>query len=385
MKVGIITIHHSPNYGACLQSFALYEYLHQAGYDVEIIDLHRPCYADYQPSRRFRPYGNRETFSLRAIARWLRSSLRKPCETAPHQDKEAPVPSRKLINPAFDIFNARIRLSRPYRGIDELYANPPAYDVYITGSDQVWNPTQSYCLEPYFLTFVREGRRISYAPSVGIEELTAREKRDFRKWLRYYDAVSVRESQAQKLLEAVAGCHIEQVADPTFLLDIEYWEALSVKPAEQNYILLFMLDYDQRLFEYAQRLSQESGKRLIVLGPARPEPAPSGILTASDASPEEFVGYIACADLVITDSFHCTVFSILMGATQFYTYIAPWNERGSRIRDLLHTFHLDGHLLDGGLNQSMDELESRIIDRAAVLEINHREQEKSRCFLKDNI
>ena len=60
MKIGIITIHHSCNYGACLQSFALYKYLELLGYTVEIIDLHRPFHDDYVVSKRFHAYLYRE-------------------------------------------------------------------------------------------------------------------------------------------------------------------------------------------------------------------------------------------------------------------------------------------------------------------------------------
>lgn len=95
----------------------------------------------------------------------------------------------------FQDFNSQIRLSKPYRGIDELYRNPPEYDVYITGSDQVWNPTQNYCLEPYFLTFVKNknARKISYASSIGIDQLLPKEKKDFKRWLSSYNSISVRE------------------------------------------------------------------------------------------------------------------------------------------------------------------------------------------------
>ena len=56
MKIGIITIHNSPNYGACLQSFALYKFLEQQGYSTEIIDLHRPYHDDYVVSKKYKPY-----------------------------------------------------------------------------------------------------------------------------------------------------------------------------------------------------------------------------------------------------------------------------------------------------------------------------------------
>ncbi len=387
MKVGIITIHNSPNYGACLQSFALYEYLSQTGYDVEIIDLHRPYHADYRPSRRFRPYTRQHNEKEQCFRAWLgrirRNLLQKITKRKiTHQPQTA---TNSVAIQKFDSFNSQIRLSKPYYGIDELYENPPQYDVYITGSDQVWNPTQSYCLEPYFLTFVRKGRRVSYASSIGIEQLTSRERKDFRHWLDKYDAISVREKQAQELLQTISAKTIEQVADPTFLLDYEYWKNLSIEPVERNYILLFMLSFNKDLFEYGKRLAKESGKKLMVLDHVFPFDSDGSFTIVYDAGPQEFIGYIACADVVITDSFHCTVFSIIMGAHNFYTYIAPWNKRGSRIVDLLNTFHLEKHLLNSSLNQSMSELELETIDRINIMKVYESEQEKSRRFLKENL
>lgn len=125
----------------------------------------------------------------------------------------------------FDEFNKGLNLSRPYWGIDELYATPPCYDIYMTGSDQVWNPTQPYCLEPYFLTFVPKGKKkISYASSIGVTELLENEKQDFRRWLSSYDAISVREHQAKELLASFIEKPVVQVADPTFLLDSGFWK-----------------------------------------------------------------------------------------------------------------------------------------------------------------
>ena len=138
-KVGIITIHNSPNYGACLQSYALYRYIQQQGNDVEIIDLHRPfAYEDYIPSKKY--------VSCRSVKRSLLSKIKGNVKSLMGIKPKKP----SLYSPSaikkFDEFNSVIKLSKPYRGIDELYANPPLYDLYISGSDQLWNPTQAYCL-----------------------------------------------------------------------------------------------------------------------------------------------------------------------------------------------------------------------------------------------
>ncbi len=383
-RIGIITIHNSPNYGACLQSFALYEYIRLQKYDVEIIDLHRPFHSDYIPSRKYKPFEHRFDPRIhkikrltKSILKWVLSIFKQTNEvsasnTPPHSELSL-----------FDDFNKRITQSSPYLCIDELYANPPHYDIYITGSDQVWNPTQAYCIEPYFLTFVKEGKKISYGASIGIVKLTDNEKRKFKRWLSQYDSIAVREPSAQKLLEKITRREINRVADPTFLLGKEYWSNFTQKPVDYDYILVFTLAYEPLIIDYALNLAKESGKKLIVIGTNQPKSERYAVV--NDATPEQWLGYIADATLVLTDSFHCTVFSIILQPNNFYTYIAPWNDRGSRIVDLLSRFSLTEHLLPVDLKATYTILAGSPIDYDKVNEVIKSEQALSRAYLKDNI
>lgn len=362
MKIGIITIHKSPNYGACLQAYAIWKYLEQKGNDCEIIDLYRPYQDEYVPSKRFKPMRQHTSFVSRC-----KQAIKKMLGLNKGKAGKLFSDNAKL---KFDKFNSQIKYSRAYKGIDELYANPPIYDLYVSGSDQLWNPTQPYCLEPYFLTFVPNGgRKISYATSIGITDLTDEEKHKFKDWLSSYDAISVRELQAEKLLESFITDHvISQVPDPTFLLDVEEWKKLAVSPdINEKYILLFTLQWSPVLVEYCKRLSAESGLLLVVLTQIQPQNNGGGYIPVTDAGPKEFIGYIANAEMVITDSFHCTVFSIIMGVKNFYTYISPSNGRGSRITDLFDSFGLQNHLLNSDLKDDYTQLASRKINRDGIL------------------
>lgn len=362
MKIGIITIHKSPNYGACLQAYALWKYMEQQGNDCEIIDLYRPYQEDYVPSKRFQLMRQNTSFASRckkAVKKMLGIKKRKVGKLFSDNAKLK-----------FDEFNSQIKYSRTYKGIDELYAAPPIYDLYVSGSDQLWNPTQPYCLEPFFLTFVPNGgKKISYATSIGITDLTDEEKRKFKDWLSSYDAISVREFQAKKLLESFITDHVIcQVPDPTFLLDVEDWKRLAVNPnIKGKYILLFTLQWSPVLVEYCKRLNAESGLLLVVLTQIQPQNNGGGYIPVTDAGPKEFIGYIANAEMVITDSFHCTVFSIIMGVKNFYTYISPSNGRGSRITDLFDSFGLQNHLLNSDLKDDYTQLASRKINRDGIL------------------
>lgn len=375
MRIGIITIHNSPNYGASLQSYALWRYLVDCGHDCELIDLHRPFQSDYVPSKRFCPCRT----PRKGIKDRLKSLVKRTLFGKRKEDKFLEEEAKRK----FEAFNATIKQSHPYLGVDELYDNPPLYDLYVSGSDQLWNPSQPYCLEPYLLTFVPQGRPcISYASSIGITELNDKEKQLFKEALSKYRAISVRESQAKHLLESFIGREVYQVADPTFLLTKEQWESITVFPRNSDkYILLFTLSFNDSLLQYVLELGKQCGLRVVYLTAMQPEQA-KGYDTVNTAGPQEWLGYIARAEMVVTDSFHGTVFSILMGANNFFTYISPTNKRGSRITDLLGTFQLKKHLLDPSLSQSYEQLNELRINHADVNEIINRESNRSKLFLK---
>lgn len=379
-KIGIITIHNSPNYGACLQSFALYKYIEMQKCDVELINLYRPVeFKDYKPSLKYVRCRKPQMSWKMRIKRFFHLSKENI-----DANSYSPLAYSKFLD-----FNESIKLSKAYVSIDELYANPPIYDLYITGSDQVWNPTQNYCLEPYFLTFVSKGKakKISYASSIGINELRDNEKSDFKKWLSSYDAISIREKQGKDLLESFIGRTVTQVPDPTFLLPVEYWKSIanSSKDCDCPYILLFSLRYSPVLLNYCLKLSKESGLRLVVLGQIQPDPKDNSYIAVKDAGPKEFLGFIESADMVITDSFHSTVFSLIMGAKNFYTYISPYNKRGSRIIDLLESFNLTNHLLSTNLDQGYLELNKSELNSVEIQRVIKSNQSLAQEYLDEFI
>lgn len=378
MKVGIITIHNSPNYGASLQSYALYRYIANQGVDCEIIDLYRPEQVGYIFSERF------DKMEILHPKRKLKGLLKKlilsllgiGCKGRVLSDESG-------LTYKFEEFNGQIHLSKPYRSIDQLYSNPPRYDLYITGSDQVWNPTQPYAIEPYFLTFVQAGQKISYASSIGVGELSAEEKAKFKHWLSSYERISVREREAKILLESFVGRKIEQVPDPTFLLTTDEWKKeMAEKQIEEDYILCFTLYFKLSFIRYAIRIAKQSGKKLLILSQTQPKPI-ANYLAVKNAGPREWLSYIAYADMVLTDSFHCTVFSIILRTKNFYSYISPTDKRGGRIIGLLDTYDLKEHLLNPDFTQSFADLKQNVIEWERLENTQDKESVCGREFLKN--
>lgn len=383
-KIGIITIHNSPNYGASLQSFALFYFLKNEGYDCQVIDLARPIHADFIKSKRY-------TQLITNVKPSLFSRVKTKIKTILNKQLSEDY-SRRYANQLmlrknlFDRFNAQVELSLRFRCIDELYENPPLYDIYITGSDQVWNPGNNYAVEPYFLTFVKNSsKKIAYAPSFGISILPEEVKNNYRDWISRYDCLSVREEEGKKIIEGLTGKKVEVVLDPTFLLDISYWHSIAIKPEiSGKYIFCFILNKNDELLSYVQKIKAESGYDLVVISQNFSDAKSSNYHFIIDAGPEEFLGLIENAEIVFSDSFHATVFSIML-SKNFFTCILPGNRRGSRITNLLNIFCLSEHLLNQSLNQSGAELLKHQINRPELIEKISFERKRSIKFLKNAI
>lgn len=375
MKIGIITIHNSPSYGGSLQSYALYKYLYNLGHDIEIINLYRPTHEGYKASLH---HQYNRTNVIERFKNTVKALL--GIKTRKHPNSG--------YNKKFEEFNSHIKLSRSFDGVDSLYANPPVYDVYITGSDQVWNPMQPYLIEPYFLTFVKDNNaiKVSYAASAGISRLLPSEEKMFKLWIEQYDSVSVREEELKNYLGTFVNKKITRVADPSFLLDRRIWNENSANEAPSTpYILLFELAHNKDLVAFCKRTAQQAGIPLIVLGQNEPECADNSYIVVNNAGPRQFINYIGNAEMVITDSFHGTVFSVIMEAKNFYAYIAPDNVKGSRITDLLKIFQIENHLLNQDLKQSWSELSNNKLDKTSLDKIYLREQKSSRDFLVNSL
>ena len=374
MKVGILTIQKSSNYGACLQCYALYKYIEHLGYKCEIIDLHRPGvkHQSYHSSKRFRPF--RYSFKkvlVDIIKRLFGSNI---------EDK---YPRSTIRMDKIMRFNNQMSYSCSYESPDDLYKNPPIYDLYLSGSDQIWNPSMRFGLEPYFLTFAPQGSiKMSYATSVGLSNLNETEKKAFKLWLEDYSSISVREISAQQLLSSFINKEIEQVQDPSFLLTRDEWLKISIPPKIQKpYILLFTLEFSNNLLRYVEQLKKESGLEIVYLCWRQPVNPIADYIVEKDAGIEEFLGYIEKAFLVITNSFHGTVFSLILGSNNFFSYVGG-SKRGSRIVDLLYQFHVENHLLNENLCQTYEELQNCVMNHDMIHELIKSERSRSCTYLK---
>lgn len=340
--VGIITYHHYYNYGTVLQAYALQKAIDKlGGYNAEIID--------------YRSINEEELSRLQTI--FMR--IRRLFVYVKEYDRVSRLHRYRYIltkkNRAFDLFFEQNLPTGKivYQSYSQLKDNPPHYDIYITGSDQTWSPKIGF-RPAMFLDFaVATGIRIAYAPSIGQSVLSKEEKAYLNVNLQPYDAVSCREQRGSELLLSfVKGKDIKTVLDPTLLLDATDWDELAIPPEiNKQYILCYFIGHRTYYRDIAKKLSEKLNLPLYYI-PVSWRELGENCNLLPDAGPKEFLGLIRDARLVLTDSFHGTVFSINYRKTFYsFTKIAGGNSASdnSRLYDILNTLHLSGRLIDDSI------------------------------------
>lgn len=339
MRIGIITIQKCDNFGSDLQAFALQRKLQLLGYDAENID-----YLFYKNRRHIKTRMSRPCFHVSLINRI----------------KEFLFPKKQLLlrlfhlkedrnrREKFDRFVAdNFRLSREYRTVDDLYKDPPRYDVYIVGSDELWNPRCNSTMLPYFLGFAPEGaRRLSYAASTGgHDEYDGQTQSVFKQNLNSFYRISMREKSSCEYFSKIIGSTVEHVVDPTLLLTASEWNSVAVPvPVEQPCIVVYDLIPSPAIWTIARRIAAKTGQKIIrICGEVGMRKVPD-VVQYSEIGPGEFISLISSASCVITNSFHGTVFAILY-QRPFYFIVPNHMTDSGRVGSLLQSLGLDERML----------------------------------------
>lgn len=295
MKIGILTFHCAHNYGAVLQCYALQEMLKNMGHKVEVID--------YRPEYLLAPY---RKFSLSRFKRSSLLSIVKACI----RESLLLVKRIRRYNAFQTFINKRFNLSPTVKD----KAIPPFYDVYIMGSDQIWNPKITKGFDPVyfgFFNFDKENRKyISYAASMETKELDKESKDFIEKALMNFDAVSVREAQLKTLLQPLTGKDIELVLDPTLLAYKKIWDAIAIRPKiNKKYILVYQVRYNVNTTRIARQLAKNINAEVIEITANLQMHLPNK--NRQCESPEKFLGWVKNANCIVTTSFHGTAFSVI--------------------------------------------------------------------------
>lgn len=321
MKISLLSFQFTTNYGAALQMYALKTYLNKQGHDVEVVDYIN----EYMLEENHR-------FPLKYAVKYLRNpkkSLHFALKIA--YNVSGINVRRKMFN---RFTNDEFKLSKKYRSLDEIKYNPPISDVYIVGSDQVWNPKITGGLDDvYFLDFTPIGKkRISYAASFGsLSNILGLEHEIIRK-IDNFDYVSIREfTSTEHLKKYEKSIEIKTVLDPTFLLNkCDYIHLTqNMNKPKKKYIFVYMLEENPEFIKIVDKVSDFLGFGVIYN--KRKKIFKNHIGNFTNAGPAEFINLINSAEFVVTNSFHGNVFSIIL---EKKFIVVPHTKNGDRTKDL---------------------------------------------------
>ena len=297
MQIRTITCHDVYNHGASLQAYALQTYLESMGHTVEIID-----YKPYYLSRHYLLWSVDNPVFDKPVIKQLYLVAKLPGRLLALKRKRL-----------FDEFTkGYLKLtSKRYHSNEELKSNPPQADVYIAGSDQIWNTLfQNGRDAAFYLDFApKTAKRISYAASFATEDVAEEYKPFVRKMLQNLDAISIRERYSLPLLASLGREDGVAVCDPVFLLSNEQWECiLPTKNHTDRYLLVYDSEHTLKLKEFAQYIAQKLNLKIFNVSAFRLDYADKDFWISS---PLEFVSLIRGAEYVISNSFHASAFSLI--------------------------------------------------------------------------
>ena len=347
MKIGIITFHFAYNCGAVLQCVALCEKLEQMGHEV--------CVINYQPwyhKNRYMPLKNPFYNCAKRAARRgdndnvVKQLMRGAKGFLATVYSWRHYPKLRKVDKYFQTFNKNsLNETRIYRTYDQLVKNPPKCDLYISGSDQLWNAklTEGKLDPAYLLDFGDEGvKKITYAMGVSLDNMneTFEGVKDI---ITRLDAISLREKECYEDIKKLTGekvpMHVD--VDPTFLLRKEDYDKYICKESLSDEPFIFtytMMDKSRdEVYKIATHMSEKLGIKLIDAS-ANPK-SPSKLLAEHRVcGPAQFLWYIKNAKYVVTNSFHGTAFSVNM-EKDFITI--PHSHTGYRVTEILDKLGLE--------------------------------------------
>lgn len=361
MKVGIVSFFKSVNYGAVLQALALQKCLYKLGIDSLYIDnslfvIPEQCtifQKIYYCIRNYLGYGKRKKTTLSFIEKHIKSSF-------------------------------------PVRNESDLLEIENQFEVFIAGSDQIWNPIfQKKYYNFFLLQFIQNKKKISFATSFGVWHLPSDIEELYRISLKDFSSISCREKTGVNIVETL-GIKAEQVIDPTLLLSHYEWRHYMEKEpiVKEKYILYYSLPGHGEVNNYSLRLVKWllkykfKGYKAIVIGDREYKLYSKPFYSIRSAGPQDFLNLVSFASYVVTNSFHGVCFSINFKKS-FNCALDPNNGLSSRIIDLLNDFNLSDRICE--VNQPIEEQNFTEINYKEPMGILEKKREYAISYLKKHL
>lgn len=331
MIIKTITCHDVYNFGASLQAYALMTYLNSLGNNTEIID-YKPDYL----SNHYNLWSIDNPIYDKFIVRYLYLLAKLPGRLIRKYGK------RKK---RFDNFTTKyLKLTNVrYSSNESLKNNLPEADIYIAGSDQIWNTSFNNGKDPaFYLDFVPKDKiKASYAASFAIESLPNEYKEKVKRLLINFDYISVREKSGLNILNDLNIDKGIQVIDPVFLLDKDQWFELESNSElikfDEQYLICYDFDSNELVKEICLKIAKE--KNLKIYSFFKNDYADK---TFYNIGPLEFLSLIKNSQYVVSNSFHGTAFALIF--EKEFVVVNREEQINTRMKDLIESFNLKERL-----------------------------------------
>lgn len=342
--VHILTFHRALNYGAILQCYALYRTINKF-VTCDVID-----YQSSAISARYALFNKKMT---------IKGFLRNLLLYKNTKDKK-----RKFS--AF--LKNNIHMTPSYHSFEQLQkVKWDKDDIFVVGSDQVWNWELTNDDSAFFLEFVpSQNKKVSYAASFGFN-LTQEHDELLHRRLEGYYFISLREKSAYESVKKY-GITCTQCIDPVFLLDKAEWEKITcpVVNEDEKYVLIYMLQQSKHFINAALKFAKQAGYKVIMI-PVGARRSYS-IEYAEGCGPEEFLRYFLKADVIFTNSFHGIALSILFEKEFYFEFQGNFVNTNGRINDIVEMFDLMDRNITGKDSIYSIQLDHKKVHKA--IEIN---------------
>lgn len=321
MKIGIVTLPLSRNFGGILQNYALQTKLTEMGHESMTIDIGKytwlDCFIEY----------------LKYIIKLLLGK-KPPKPLLPSEYQKRELVLRRFVLENIDLTTPRMRK------ISSSVVDKNDFQAIVVGSDQVWRPKYAYNIYDMYLNFARRKKikKIAYAASFGVGkwEYTLVQTKICRELISKFDAVSVRESSAVHLCERYLKIPAVHVLDPTLLLtDKDYNKLIEDIPVKESKIFAYFLDSSKKKIAFAKMVAKYMGLQI--------EFKSAGSKLDNNDSIENWLVNFRDSDYVITDSFHGCAFSIIYNKP--FSVISNKSRGQDRMSSLLGLLDLTDRIL----------------------------------------
>lgn len=325
-RIAILTWHYHENFGSALQAYALQECIKEMGYNVKIINYRNLIYGKVNKFKNLsKIFINKILGKKNFLGRRLRTS--------------------------YSYFH--FKFFKQTKLIQDIRLLPSVcrhFYAVICGSDQIWAPN---VFNPtYFLDFVDDGtKKLSYAASLGLNKIENNLVPEYKRLLSRFNAISVRENIGAKLLSNECNINADVVIDPTLLLDTDKWVRIENKPFlhhNDKFVFCYFLNDAHNYSESVKNFA--SDKRYKVIGVTKNTSDKKWMdIVLEDIGPQEFIWLIHNADVIFTDSYHGTIFSLLFHK-DFITFERFANDdaicQNSRIHQLSDYFEIKDNIIN---------------------------------------